>query len=837
MKPTRTLPSLPLLAALLALLLSAGLVLLGIWEWRQFTHQLQQRQALQARVLADQAARSVDAAAQAGAQLIESWNRTPHTPTQLQDSLREALAFQPGVRALGLLDAEGRIVASTRPAEVGLRIPLERLDSPGRAPGQAWLGPVLAARGLGDLAAGARPVPPGVSLLPLLQPLPPSAGRARLLVTQINTDLFATFQAVTLEGEPTHTALLDLQGHWIAGLDSAAARPPASWKTLPVFRHFPSEQESGSWQGEGLREGAQRVSFRLAPRWPLLALVETSRSDALRLWRAESGKLLLICALAGLLGIAALFALVRIQSARRRALAQRDLAQAAVRERDEALTLIVGSLQETVFRTDAGGELLFASEQAEVLSGQALAQLLGRPIWELVEPPERHRLQALLRAEAARSEEPEARPAPLHRMLVGLRRRSDGRLLHVDLSLRAVRRDGQLVGFAGSAVDASARVQAQRLLEAQLGFVQQMLEVSPLPTSVFDLQRRYVFVNQAWERFTGRDRDQVLGTRVGSGLDTAQRELHESMDQQLLAAGRPLRYDARLRRADGSMRDVIVNKLLLPGDTQSGTRIMAKLFDVTELREAERATLEARDAAEEASRAKSEFVANISHELRTPLQSIIGFSELGELRSREQPRLQAMFGDIHAAGQRMLSLVNDLLDVAKLDSAIGAIHLERCELRSLLRGVAHELDPLLQARQLELAMEPLEQALPLHADPLRLQQVLRNLLANAIKFSPQGTRLQVLAEEHGELLRVSVLDQGPGVPEAELERIFDAFTQSSRTQDGSGGTGLGLTISRKIVEAHGGRLWAQNRAEGGACFRLELPRRPQGQAQTQPMPL
>jgi signal transduction histidine kinase len=272
---------------------------------------------------------------------------------------------------------------------------------------------------------------------------------------------------------------------------------------------------------------------------------------------------------------------------------------------------------------------------------------------------------------------------------------------------------------------------------------------------------------------------------------------------------------------------------------QQGGRLVGfagSAIDVTESRNAERATREARDAAEEASQAKSEFIANISHELRTPLQSIIGFSELGQMRSREQAKLGAMFGDIHRAGQRMLNLVNDLLDVAKIESTVGTMNLERSDLRGLVRGVAGQLAPQLGARQLQLDVALPDYPLRAKVDPMRFEQVLRNVLANAVKFSPTGGRITFSGDQTdaGEL-HLAVSDDGPGIPPAELDSIFEAFVQSSLTKDGSGGTGLGLAICRKIVVAHGGRIHAENRRGGGAVFHIQLPAR--GASETLPAPL
>jgi len=356
--------------------------------------------------------------------------------------------------------------------------------------------------------------------------------------------------------------------------------------------------------------------------------------------------------------------------------------------------------------------------------------------------------------------------------------------------------------------------------------------MSPLPVSMFDAEGRYVTVNQAWEEFTGRSRQVTLGQPVGNFMPKAERLVHDEQDSRLLREGGRIRYETQIQHRDGSLRDMLITKVRVPDQNGGVAGILCTLEDVSEFRAAERATREARDVAQEASRAKSEFVANISHELRTPLQSILGFSELGMARGRDAPKLASMFGDIQQAGQRMLALVNDLLDVSKIESSVGTFDLERCDLRGLIQGVMRELEPLMARRHLRLSMRQPATPLAAKVDPLRFQQVVRNVMANAIKFSPEGGALDVRAQltPQGEV-HISVADQGPGIPPAELEKIFDAFVQSSQTKDGSGGTGLGLAICRKIIEIHGGRIGAANRPDGGAVFRIHLPLR--GATETQ----
>jgi PAS domain S-box-containing protein len=412
----------------------------------------------------------------------------------------------------------------------------------------------------------------------------------------------------------------------------------------------------------------------------------------------------------------------------------------------------------------------------------------------------------------------------------------DGVLRAFDIALIPLLKRNELVGFAGSAVDVTERSVAQARLQTQLAFTELMMQSTPVPMSVLDAAGRYVRVNQAWEDFTGFKAADVVGHVVGLYLPPSDRAQARQQVLQILKDGQPQRIEASLLHADGTLHDMLISRVRLPVERGQPAGVLSMMTDVTDLRRAERATREARDAAEEASRAKSEFIANISHELRTPLQSIIGFSELGMVRGRAHERLATMFGDIHASGQRMLKLVNDLLDVSKIESTIGTIHLERADLRGLAREVVHELEPQLMKRGLAVDLDLPDHPVLAKVDPMRMQQVLRNVLANAVKFSPSGVRIRLRADYNtqGEP-EMSVHDRGPGIPESELESIFEAFVQSTRTKDGSGGTGLGLAITRKIVQAHGGRIHAENAPEGGAVFHIVLPAR--GAVETQPMPL
>ena len=531
-------------------------------------------------------------------------------------------------------------------------------------------------------------------------------------------------------------------------------------------------------------------------------------------WLERSRWLLPVALVAAML-IAALTAIAsRSIRAREAARGQLDAAQSEVARSERDLSVTIMSLQELIFRTDARGAITFVNDRWRDITGSGLSEAAGSFLWDRVLPGQRAGIEALF----ADQGELDVRTGQITLL------DANGRARSFMMSLMPLRADGQITGFAGSAVDITPQVEAQAALRAQLNFTEKLMEISPLPKSVFDLDGCYVMVNRAWEDFTGLRREDVVGKRVGGALTAAERALHEGRDRVLIERGGSIRYEAVLGHRDGSQRNVSINKVALPGVDGQTAGILSLLVDVTEFRHAEQAIREARDAAEDASRTKSEFIANISHELRTPLQSIIGFSELGLVRGRGNERLVAMFGDIQDAGQRMLRLVNGLLDVSKIESAVGTIHLERADLRALVREVLREVDPLLAARQLSVDLQLPEQRMLAKVDPQRFQQVIRNVLANAIKFSPAGSVISVRGtqDRSGEL-EIVVSDQGPGIPPDEIESIFEAFVQSSATKDGSGGTGLGLAICRTILDAHGGRIFAENLSAVAAAFHIRLP--------------
>lgn len=239
-----------------------------------------------------------------------------------------------------------------------------------------------------------------------------------------------------------------------------------------------------------------------------------------------------------------------------------------------------------------------------------------------------------------------------------------------------------------------------------------------------------------------------------------------------------------------------------------------------------------------ANQAKSEFLANMSHELRTPMHAILGFVDLGNRRAMKasDPKISQYFQRIDQSGQRLLSLIDELLDLSKLDAGQMALQPTTFDAYALVKRVGAQLESLLLKRKLQLEFTSQAANTHISADLNRVTQVICNLLSNAIKFSPEGGTIRIeltneelpagrRAEDNGSRpgLSISFIDQGIGIPTAELESIFDKFVQSSATKSGAGGTGLGLAICRAIVAQHRGTIVAHNNSGQGACFIVTLP--------------
>ena len=270
------------------------------------------------------------------------------------------------------------------------------------------------------------------------------------------------------------------------------------------------------------------------------------------------------------------------------------------------------------------------------------------------------------------------------------------------------------------------------------------------------------------------------------------------------------------RREAGSFSTEAVN-LLQTFATQSALAIQnARLYHEIE---------EKGQQLEVADRHKSEFLASMSHELRTLLNAIIGMSQVlldTSLQVNEKERTQFLT-DIFNGGQHLLKLINEILDLSKIEAGRMEFQLDTASLHAILEDVQSTMKPLAAEKSIDLEVEDASGIAPFSMDAARIKQVLLNLVANAIKFTPQDGRVWVRVNStDGEVL-VAVEDTGPGISAEDQERIFLEFQQAKMGADKPEGTGLGLALAKKFIETHGGKIWVESEIGKGSKFFFTLP--------------
>jgi signal transduction histidine kinase len=228
---------------------------------------------------------------------------------------------------------------------------------------------------------------------------------------------------------------------------------------------------------------------------------------------------------------------------------------------------------------------------------------------------------------------------------------------------------------------------------------------------------------------------------------------------------------------------------------------------------------------EAANRHKSEFLANMSHELRTPLNAIIGFSEVlldPSLQVTDEERSQFLT-DVLSSGKHLLGVINEILDLAKIEAGKMELQIEPALLPDIVEAVANTMRSLAAKKSIDLRVDRNECLVPFPMDGARVKQVLLNLVGNAIKFTPEAGQVWIRAGVEDDFITIEVGDTGPGVAPEDQERIFLEFQQAGSEAEKPQGTGLGLALAKRFVEMHGGRIWVESEVEKGSRFIFTLP--------------
>ena len=497
---------------------------------------------------------------------------------------------------------------------------------------------------------------------------------------------------------------------------------------------------------------------------------------------------------------------------------ERKRAEEALRDSERQLQdLIDGSLQ----------GILVHKEHKPVFVSDVWAALHGYTVQEVME------MDSIVPLIAAEDRD---------RLVEYKKRRLKGGEAPITYEYRAVRKDGSLVWMMNhvavidwkgetaiqtAVVDISERKRAEEVLKNSEKRFRNIADALPVLIADVDADGRYRFANKHYHEWFDVTKENLAGQHVRDVIgDNFYSQAEEQRTNVL--QGKEVSFDHIYDYGNGRIRHV--HSIFIP-QFETGGEVSGYYSLVQDLTERKRAEVELRAAmelADAANRAKSDFLSNMSHELRTPLNAILGFGQLLDLHPKQplQPQQKEYVGHILEGGTHLLNLIDEVLELSKIESGVMAVSTESVALRGLFRECLTLIEPLAETHGIRIAggSAP-DAAQAVHADFTRLKQVLLNLLSNAVKYNrPGGTiRLESVAAEAG-MVRLAVADTGFGIPKDKQEDLFTPFARLGAEGTNIQGTGIGLAFTKRLVALMDGRIGFESTEGVGSTFWVELPR-------------
>ena len=486
-----------------------------------------------------------------------------------------------------------------------------------------------------------------------------------------------------------------------------------------------------------------------------------------------------------------------------------------------------------IIAIDTAGDVQLWNRAAERLLGWQESEVIGSPLKLAVQLHEGfHEIR--LQSKNGTGIDVNLRVADWH----DSQGKEQGKLLILADSTQRLRMEQELAELSEQEQAARQQAHSERRFR-------ELLEAAPDAIIEVDREGCIILLNRVTEKMFGYPRQELIGKNVELLIPEDLRALHTTHrghywdHPQTRSMGSGLSLQAQ--RKDGTRFPVEIS--LSPVYSEDGFRVTAIIRDISERKQADdrlraiqekythdlavsnRELEERNRQIERANRLKSEFLAGMSHELRTPLHTIIGFSELlgEELEGSLNDKQHRFVNHIHKDSLHLLELINDVLDLSKIEAGRVELRPEVFDIQAAFEEVLGSIRPQAEAKALALEIEIVE-VLAVRADRVRFKQILLNLLSNAVKFTPEGGRIRMQANLRGDYAEFAVIDTGIGIPEDELESVFDKFYQVGHTTTGvREGTGLGLAITQRLVEEHGGTLQVTSRVGQGSRFFFTLP--------------
>ncbi|WP_158599167.1 PAS domain S-box protein [Methanohalophilus sp. RSK] len=477
----------------------------------------------------------------------------------------------------------------------------------------------------------------------------------------------------------------------------------------------------------------------------------------------------------------------------------------------DLLTGLIGTARVIVAVLDRQGKIVYCNPHMEKISGYELKEVKGEDwISRFIPDREKERIKSVFK-KAISGHPNEGNVNPIVT--------KEGNEVIVDWYDTALKdNEGEVTGLLAIGNDITQRVEAEEKLKTIY---------ENMPGGVLMTGQDYIIkdVNYRTCEITGYKREELVGQLCDivcpKGSASNQCPIWEDGKKEFRG------MDTTIKCKNGRKNPILKNaqEITIKGDTY----ILEMFQDISERKTAEENAIEAKRTAEKANQAKSEFLASMSHELRTPLNSIIGFSDIlsKEIQGKLNDPQKKYVSNIAKSGNHLLSLINDILDLSKIEAGQKQLEYSSFDLHEVLDEISILIKPLTSKKRIDLQMDLPPEDITVYADKKKFKQVMYNLLSNASKFTSDKGTITIIANQEKDKLKVAVSDTGIGMPEEDQAKIFEPFQQvKSAKSSEHKGTGLGLSLVRELVEMHGGQVGLKSEVGKGSTFTFTIPDKP-----------
>jgi len=515
-----------------------------------------------------------------------------------------------------------------------------------------------------------------------------------------------------------------------------------------------------------------------------------------------------------------------------RNITERKQAEEALRESEEKFRSFMETSSDLMHIADKDGNLAYVNESMAKTLGYSREEMIGMNISQII------------------SEESMKDFEPRRKELVSKGRfvyeptwiTKDGKEVCGEVKVVAIYdSDGKFAGSRGTFRDITERKQAEETLRESEEKFRTFIDTASDLMNITDRAGNITDVNESMARVLGYSKEELIGMHFTQilPLKTFERDFKPPFEK-FIKRGGEIAFDTAFTAKDGKQVYGELRTVAIYNSRGRYAGSRAVFHDLTERRKAKEELQERNEQLkaqreelvrkatelEMVNQAKSEFLASMSHELRTPLNAIIGFSELmldgipGEINNEQR----GCVNDILDSGQHLLNLINDILDLSKVEAGKIELKLQNLDIAAIISGVVQIIKPMLAKNGQEIEVSVMQGLPKVRGDKNRLEQILLNLLSNASKFTKQGGRVRIHVGRESGYCQVAVIDTGIGIKKEDQEHMFEAFIQGETLSDRKKeGTGLGLTLTKRFVEAIGGRIWMESEYGKGSIFIFTIP--------------